>query len=75
MVAAMPVTPAILVPVLTVLASPAPGLNLAVLHGGLRMPAYEPVERPVRKIVKPTPVAAPIKPTPVPVFKRKQDRN
>jgi hypothetical protein len=57
------------------------GLQLAVVEGGVKMPAVEPVAQPVPAAQGPAPVAAaPVAPTPVPrpavpVYPRRQSRN
>jgi hypothetical protein len=68
----LPLTSPALLPVLTELVVVQPGLDLAVLDGGVRMPAPEPV---AASAPMPKPVPVPAKPAPVPVYVPKQDRN
>jgi hypothetical protein len=57
--------------------APAPGLDLAVVDNGVRMPPYEaaPAPQPVREVVAAPQRAVPPPPPPVPVYPAKQDRN
>jgi hypothetical protein len=72
--AQLPLAPAVLLPLLTELVALQPGLDLAVVDGGVRMPAPAPVAAPAA-VAGPAPVAAPAKPAPLPVYAPRQDRN
>ncbi|MEA1015608.1 filamentous hemagglutinin N-terminal domain-containing protein [Sphingosinicella sp. LY1275] len=74
--ATLPLASAALLPVLTELVVVQPGLDLAVLDGGVRMPAPEPVAAAAPAAAPmPKPVPVPARPAPVPVYAPKQDRN